>query len=66
MNLCDNMPNWFNFDPYCVIALKWVPNLQAYYKLPKTCFLYTLCSSNEKTAQILVFHFNLPVLQYIH
>ena len=26
MNSSDNMPNWFNFDPYCVIASKWVPN----------------------------------------
>ena len=27
MNLSDNMPNWFNIDPYCVIASKWVPSL---------------------------------------
>ena len=50
MNLCGNMSNWFNFDTYCVIASKWVPNLiqQAYYKLPKICFLNTLCRPNEK------------------
>ena len=27
MSLSDNLPNWFNFDPYCVIASKWGPNL---------------------------------------
>ena len=27
MNLSDNMPNCFNFDPYCAIASKWVTNL---------------------------------------
>ena len=40
LNLSDNMPNWFNFDPYCVVASKWVPNLiqQAFYKFPKSVF----------------------------
>ena len=53
MNLSGNMPNWFNFDPSCIIASKRVPNLiqQAYYKLPKICFLYTLSRPNEKTGQ---------------
>ena len=40
------MPNWFNFDPYCVIASKWVPNLMN--KLPKICFLYTCYRTNKK------------------
>ena len=40
LNLSDNMPNWFNFDPYCVVASKWVPNLiqQAFYKFPESVF----------------------------
>ena len=61
MNLSDNMQNWFNFDPFCITGLKWVSNLiqQAYCKLPQICFLYTLCRPNEKTAQALMFHFNL-------
>ena len=57
MKLSDNMQNWFNFDPCYVIVSKWVPNLilQAYYKLLKTCFLYTFCRPYEKSVQISCF-----------
>ena len=48
------MPNWFNLTINRVIVSNWVPNLiwQAYYKLPKICFLSTFCWPNEETAHM--------------
>ena len=48
------MPTGFNFDPYCVIASKWVSNLiqQAFYKLLKSVFSMHSLNQMKKQAKV--------------
>ena len=57
MNLSDNMPNWFNFDPYLCNCIKVVSqyHLTSFYKLYRISFLYTFYTPNEKTGEIWCF-----------